>query len=244
MRNDRKLAVLFVAIQAKDKRPRTAWIALASLVALLAMVYWLGGREFTQRLISIHAETHAEISGGTRLSILRDGLHMWWKRPIAGWGLGTFSAVYPGFRSYYTNFFINQAHNDYLQCLIETGAAGFLIMGWFLFRLHRGSTCQSQGQECFSRCSLRLFCIEARCVLSLVLQAVERSTVLQLLFSNHAMTAQPTMPRSAAAWRASTRSLSCCISRRMSPCPWSTILLLSGSILWRHPHLMATSSNA
>ena len=134
-----ELAVLFVAIQAKDKRPRTTWIALASLVALLAMVYWLGGREFTQRLISIHAETHAEISGGTRLSILRDGLHMWWKRPIAGWGLGTFSAVYPGFRSYYTNFFINQAHNDYLQCLIETGAAGFLIMGWFLFRLHRAA---------------------------------------------------------------------------------------------------------
>jgi O-antigen ligase len=40
--------------------------------------------------------------------------------------------VYPQFRSFYTRFFVNQAHNDYLQLLVETGLAGFGIALWFV----------------------------------------------------------------------------------------------------------------
>jgi hypothetical protein len=67
--------------------------------------------------------------GGTRLTIDRDCLHMLLKRPFLGWGLGTFPVVYPEFRSFYTTFFVNQAHNDYLQLLVETGLAGFCHRG-------------------------------------------------------------------------------------------------------------------
>jgi O-antigen ligase len=62
---------------------------------------------------------------------------MFLKRPILGWGLGTFPIVYPQFRSFYTTFFVNQAHNDYLQLLVETGLAGFLIAVWFLVVVFR-----------------------------------------------------------------------------------------------------------
>jgi O-antigen ligase len=44
--------------------------------------------------------------------------------------------VYPQFRTFYTNFFVNQAHNDYLQLLVEMGVLGFATMLWFLFTLY------------------------------------------------------------------------------------------------------------
>jgi O-antigen ligase len=107
------------------------------LILVIGFLVWLGGNELTRRLASIHGETHAEITGGTRLMIDRDCLHMFLKRPLFGWGLGTFPIVYPGFRSFFTTFFVNQAHNDYLQLLVETGIAGFAVALWFLVSMFR-----------------------------------------------------------------------------------------------------------
>ena len=118
-----------------------SWKQPLMLGAFLAMVIvflvWMGGNELTQRLISIHSEAREEISGGVRLTIDRDCLRMLVKRPFLGWGLGAFPIVYPEFRSFYTTFFVNQAHNDYLQLLVETGLAGFSIAVWFLVLVFR-----------------------------------------------------------------------------------------------------------
>jgi O-antigen ligase len=96
-----------------------------------------GGNALTQRLISIHSEAREEIAGGVRLTIDRDCLRMLAQRPVLGWGLGAFPVVYPEFRSFYTTLFVNQAHNDYLQLLVETGLAGFSIAVWFLVLVFR-----------------------------------------------------------------------------------------------------------
>jgi O-antigen ligase len=109
----------------------------AFMLLMIASLVWLGGSELTRRLASIHSEAQTEINGGTRLAIDRDCLHMLVKRPFLGWGLGTFPIVYPQFRSFYTTFFVNQAHNDYLQLLVETGVAGFAIAIWFLVLMFR-----------------------------------------------------------------------------------------------------------
>ena len=106
-------------------------------VVLASLLWWLGGKELTSRVSSIATETHTELSGGMRLSIDRDAFRMFRNRPILGWGLGTFPTVYPRFRSFYTNFFVNQAHNDYLQLLSEMGLLGFGTMVWFLVILYR-----------------------------------------------------------------------------------------------------------
>jgi O-antigen ligase len=74
-----------------------------------------------------------------RLSIDRDTLRMFRRKPLLGWGLGAFPVVYPEFRSFYTNFFVNEAHNDYLQLLAEMGLAGFAAMLWFWVVLGRAA---------------------------------------------------------------------------------------------------------
>jgi O-antigen ligase len=110
------------------------------LAVVIIFLVWIGGNALTQRLMTIHSEAREEISGGVRLSIDRDCLHMFTKRPYLGWGLGTFPVVYPQFRSFYTTFFVNEAHNDYLQLIVETGLAGFSIAVWFVVLVFRGAS--------------------------------------------------------------------------------------------------------
>ncbi|MGB8013861.1 MAG: O-antigen ligase family protein [Terriglobales bacterium] len=109
----------------------------AFLAAVVVFLVWIGGNELTRRLASIHSEAREEISGGIRFTIDRDCLRMMLKRPFLGWGLGAFPVAYPEFRSFYTTFFVNHAHNDYLELLVETGLAGFAIAIWFLALVFR-----------------------------------------------------------------------------------------------------------
>lgn len=133
-----ELAMLGVFLLREKRRSlRIAVAAGAFAVVLVGMLTWLGGKELTARVSSISQESKTEISGGMRLTIDRDSIRMWRQRPVLGWGLGTFPVVYPQFRSFYTNFFVNEAHNDYLQLLTEMGILGFAAMLWFLVVLFR-----------------------------------------------------------------------------------------------------------
>jgi O-antigen ligase len=131
------------------RKRQSGWKQPLMLGGFLAMVVvfliWMGGAELTQRLASIHAEAREEMNGGFRLTIDHDCLRMFMKRPMLGWGLGTFPITYPGFRSFYTNFFVNQAHNDYLQLLVETGLVGFSIAIWFLVVVFRQAAAKLQN---------------------------------------------------------------------------------------------------
>jgi O-antigen ligase len=125
-------------IRREKEKSRKPMLAIAVFLAIMVgMLAWLGGGELTDRLASIHAEARQELSEGTRLAIDRDGLKMFASKPVLGWGLGVFPEVYPQFRSFYTNFFVNAAHNDYIQLLVETGILGFAIMLWYVVVLYR-----------------------------------------------------------------------------------------------------------
>jgi O-antigen ligase len=107
------------------------------LCATLLLAIWLGSPQTLGRLETLHSQAHAEISDGMRLKIDRDALEMFAHRPFFGWGLGSFTDLYPQFRSFYTNLLIDHAHNDYLEFLVETGLAGALIALWFLVTVFR-----------------------------------------------------------------------------------------------------------
>ena len=132
-----ELAVLAIILFRQRRSLRIAVGLVAFSIVLISLLVWLGGKELTNTVGSISTEARGEISGGVRLSIAKDGIRMFTHRPVLGWGLGTFPVAYPQFRSFYTNFVVNEAHNDYVQLLSEMGVLGFGIMLWYLLLVFR-----------------------------------------------------------------------------------------------------------
>jgi O-antigen ligase len=120
-----------------EKNHRSLYLTAVILVLIAALMLWVGGEAVVTRIASIHSGAQNELDAGVRLNINKDGFRMFARKPILGWGLGTFSTVYPEFRTFYTNKFVNRAHNDYLQLLVETGLVGFGIGMWFVCLLYR-----------------------------------------------------------------------------------------------------------
>jgi O-antigen ligase len=133
-----ELIVLAVVLVKQRRDLRTAVGLGIFLLVVAGLLTWLGGDELLRRLATVET-AHTDLSAEMRLQINRDGLRMFWSKPVLGWGLDSFPVVYPQFRSFYTNFFVNQAHNDYLQLLIEMGVLGFATMLWFLIVLYRSA---------------------------------------------------------------------------------------------------------
>jgi hypothetical protein len=63
-----------------------------------------------------------------RKDFLLSSLEMVRERPLTGFGLGTWSEVYPGFARFDDGLFANQAHNDWAQWAVEGGIPFFLLM--------------------------------------------------------------------------------------------------------------------
>jgi O-antigen ligase len=124
-----ELAMLFwmVSTVQKGVSPKTRILLL--VLATLAFLALVGSPLMWRHL--------GNLRDALRSDILKDSLRMFFRKPLLGWGLGTFPNVYPSFRSFYSQFFINAAHNDYIQVLVETGLAGFSCVVWFIVTLYR-----------------------------------------------------------------------------------------------------------
>ena len=121
------LVVFLTTRRSKGRLP----LLVALCAALAVCVVLLRPHGLADRLANLQ---HPVKRGNAemRAAIVKDSVKMVKDRPIIGWGLGTFPVVYPSFRSFYTNFFVNEAHNDFVQLLVETGIAGFSLIMTFL----------------------------------------------------------------------------------------------------------------
>ncbi len=133
-------SAVFVALAfGKRRSPRLAMGSVAVLVFILALLFFLDQGQALAHL--------GDLNPDIRLDITKDSLKMFSHHPIMGWGLGTFPTIYPRYRSFYTNLFINEAHNDYAQLLVEMGGLGFALMLWFLVSLFREGLPTSRSWE-------------------------------------------------------------------------------------------------
>jgi len=132
-----ELVILFLIVS-RTQRGALARTRIFSLVmTLLAFLAFIGSSVMWKHL--------GNLKDAVRLDILKDSLRMVALKPFLGWGFGTFQDVYPSFRSFYTRFFVNAAHNDYLQVLVETGLAGFACVVWFIILLYRNGLRRFDG---------------------------------------------------------------------------------------------------
>jgi O-antigen ligase len=125
--------VFLAAFFLQRRKSATASLGIAvSAVLLVSFLAWLGGFQLLERF--------QEMRDITRVSVLKDSFAMVRPKPLLGWGVGTFPDIYPHFRSFYTDLLVNEAHNDVLQLLIETGLIGFSIGVWFVVSIYRSAS--------------------------------------------------------------------------------------------------------
>jgi O-antigen ligase len=124
------IAFVCLILYRRDRERRGALTILGIVAAVAILALLLANENVFHRF--------QEIQDHYRPSIYADSVRMWLHRPFVGFGWGTFPTVYPQFRSFYTDLFVNHAHNDYLEMLTETGLAGAALTSWFLFAVFRG----------------------------------------------------------------------------------------------------------
>src|SRR5581483_10266593 len=139
-------ALLLASVDAGGSRAGTILcIAEVFAVPLLASLQGFASRRSAARVLLASAGTLAILGAVTgwdriwkrlqepnpyavRKDFLLSSVAMVRDRPLTGFGLGTWSEVYPGFARFDDGLFANQAHSDWAQWASEGGIPFFLLM--------------------------------------------------------------------------------------------------------------------
>lgn len=181
------LTFFFLYWRTSRKLSRRAYLALA-VGGALALAVWIGLDPVLHRFTKVAQDE------GDRWRIWRDTFRMFLHFPVVGSGAGTFSEVFPMYRTFVIDGVYYQAHNDYVQLLAEAGILGvFLLVAVADLIFNRLSRVLSR-----SFCRLSVIQIAAFCsMLSIGLHsltdfglqipaiAVQTAIVAGLFFSNY-----------------------------------------------------------
>lgn len=124
------LQMIFLGVLLFWRSRRVGLVLTVTLAFVVTGAFgtWLG----SDRLIGKLGDMKNQQAGFGRVEIAKDSLKMLEQRPWTGWGLGNFPVVYPRFRTFATDLYVNEAHNDFVQLLTETGLLGFAVGLFFL----------------------------------------------------------------------------------------------------------------
>jgi O-antigen ligase len=108
-----------------------AWVVMPAVGLAASLFLVFGGGDRISK----------PLEGDHRLEIWRSGVDMVLARPVSGWGVREFPRVYPEFARFDNGQFVNAAHSDWLEWMVEFGIAGGaglvgLFVWWMRKTLH------------------------------------------------------------------------------------------------------------
>ena len=110
-------------------------IFAGAALLILATVVFLGGDDSLIRGLSMNAASNDLSSGRTHFWSV--AIKIFSDHPILGAGLDAFGAAYSKHDTWNGYYRIEQAHNEYLQILAETGIIGFVCIASFIYLLFK-----------------------------------------------------------------------------------------------------------
>jgi len=128
------VALAATVATAGRKGLRTRLVVALLVVAVAAVPLAQIGAD---RLSERYARSMEDLLAGSRAVVWSDTWAMALDFPVVGTGFGTFSVVYPLYRSPEIRVFFDHAHNDALQALAEGGAIGIVLLGMILIPVGR-----------------------------------------------------------------------------------------------------------
>jgi O-antigen ligase len=120
------LATALLALRLDQHRLRQAFIAIAVLILASAAAIAVAGKSLPGWGLAASTETRSEYWGKS-MQAAQDGL-------LTGSGIGTFEQTYGRYEDpgLVNRWYVNHAHNDYLELLVEGGIPSLLIVLAFL----------------------------------------------------------------------------------------------------------------
>ncbi len=126
--------VFFFLLAVSIKQKLKASHILAFIIVVLISISWFGWESSFERFGELENK-QGEIYE-SRLDFWKDSVNIAKDFPITGTGFGSFSNIYPRYRTFSTRYtLLTHAHNDYIELLVEGGLIGAFLVIWFLFEL-------------------------------------------------------------------------------------------------------------
>jgi O-antigen ligase len=126
---------MFLAALVRLKVGRRAWMGgvFLFLFCVLAYAIWIGLGPVLARFEPAYESGYLQMEG--RISIWRDALQLVRDYPLTGAGLGTFGLAFRHYQTTAVNFYVDHAHNDYLEFAADTGLLGVALLFLPIFYL-------------------------------------------------------------------------------------------------------------
>ncbi len=122
------LAALALPLLARERRRTALGVAAFALLGVL----WIG-------LGGVLGAFAVRGVRASRLDLWRDMLPMVPRFPLFGDGWNAFATAFPWYQTVWKTEWIGEAHNDYLQVLIDGGVVGAALLGGLLLVVFRGA---------------------------------------------------------------------------------------------------------